>query len=298
MSSDTKNGVESVEEWKAGTLSLALLCTAFPILVGSHIVAGRYLSVPWLLPEAEGALIGIPVSLLLYLSVSKILGIPNNAVFIRKPDRSNVRWVCYGITLVAGVVTGAIVFLPGTLRVDVGGLRFLSTVLLSAVLLGLLAAITEELVFRGYVLSFVGHHWGWTKAIILTSLLFGLLHNGKVESTAASELYVLIAASAGLLYALVTYYTENIWNAVGLHAIWNTAFHARVLSFEPAKERTDSAIVSYEYADSGYLFGSDWAAVTGSPFVLLLLVAASVAVLITYDKSFKYGGAKGNSLHK
>ena len=293
MDCENKEAVRSVEESKSGIILTLLLGTIFFILVGSHIVSNRYLSVPWLLPEAEGALIGIPAALLLYLSLPKVLGVPYSAVFIERPDRSSLRWVYCGIALAASVASGAIVLLPGTLTVQYDGLQILSTILLSAILLGLLAAITEELVFRGYMLSFVGYQWGWPKAIVLTSVLFGVLHNAKVEGTGASELYVLIAASAGLLYALVTYYTETVWNAVALHAMWNTVFHADVLSIRSVDEQASEAVITYEYTDSSHLFGADWTAVTGSPFVLLVLLVASAAVYVAYDeRSLKTTGVK------
>lgn len=285
MNSKNEKTIKSIAEWKIGSALIAFLGSVFLILVGSHIVAARYVSVPGLLPEAEGALIGIPTALLLYLSVPRILGIPYNAVFIERPDRSTLRWMCVGIVLASSVPIGAIVLLPGTLTVGVDSRRTLSVILLSAILLGLLAAITEELVFRGYVLSFVGNQWGWLRAIVLSSMLFGLMHNAKIQGPIASELYVLIAASAGLLYALVTYYTKSIWNAVGLHAAWNTVFHSSVLSIRAAAERGDQAILTYEYADSSHLFGGNWTVVTGSPFVLLVLVFAVAIVSITHGET-------------
>jgi hypothetical protein len=50
---------------------------------------------------------------------------------------------------------------------------------------------------------------------------------------------------------------ESVWNAVGLHAIWNTVFHANVLVIEPAGKQTDDAIIEYGYTHSGHLFGGE-----------------------------------------
>ncbi|MFU8868553.1 lysostaphin resistance A-like protein [Natronococcus sp.] len=282
MSPDRNSPVEAVEEWRVATLSLILLAVMFTVLIGSHIVANSLLSIPWLLPEAEGALIGIPVALIVYLLVPGLVGIPREALFITVPSRSILRWAGVAVVLVGAVTVGSVVGLSGTLEAHVSDRRFLSRVLLSAVLLGLLAATTEEIVFRGYLLSFIGHNWGWPAAIVLTSILFGLLHNGKVAGTGASELYVLVTTSAGLLYALVTYYTESVWNAVVLHAVWNTVFHTQVVSIEPTETQPERAIISYEYAEASFLFGGNWATATVSPFVLLVLVVASVTVLLGY----------------
>ncbi|NKE36912.1 CPBP family intramembrane metalloprotease [Natronococcus sp. JC468] len=285
MSPDRNSPVEGVKEWRVATLSLILLAAMFTVLIGSHIVANSLLSIPWLLPEAEGALIGIPLALVVYLLIPRLIRIPREALFITVPSRSILRWTGVAVALVGAVTVGSVVGLSGILEVHVSDGRFLSRVLLSAVLLGLLAAITEELVFRGYLLSFIGHSWGWPAAIVLTSILFGLLHNGKVAGTGASELYVLVATSAGLLYALITYYTESVWNAVVLHAIWNTMFHTQVISIGPAETQPERAIVSYEYAEAGFLFGGNWATATISPFVLLILVVASATVLLGYRQN-------------
>ncbi|WP_293031808.1 CPBP family intramembrane glutamic endopeptidase [Natronococcus sp.] len=288
MSPDRNSTVEAIEEWKVATLSLILLAVMFTVLIGPHIVASSVLSIPWLLSEAEGALIGIPVALAVYLIVPRLVGIPYETLFITVPSWSIVRWAGIAVALVAVVTVGSVAGLSGTLEVHVGDRRFLSRVLLSAVLLGLLAAITEELVFRGYLLSFIGHNWGWPAAIVLTSVLFGLLHNGKVTGTGASELYILVATSAGLLYALVTYYTENVWNAVVLHAVWNTTFHVQVVSINPAETQSERAIVSYQYTEADFLFGGNWATATVSPFVLLVLVVASTTVLLIYQLNSTY----------
>jgi hypothetical protein len=57
--------------------------------------------------------------------------------------------------------------------------------------------------------------------------------------------------------SVVTYYMESVWNAVGLHAIWNTVFHANVLVIEPAGKQTDDAIIEYGYTHSGHLFDGE-----------------------------------------
>lgn len=160
MSPNRNNPVEAVEEWRVATLSLILLAVMFTVLIGSHIVANSLLSIPWLLPEAEGTLIGIPVALAVYLLVPRLVGIPHEALFITVPSRSVLRWAGVAVVLVGVVTVGSVAGLSGTLEAHVSDERFLSRVLLSAMLLGLLAAITEEFVFRGYLLSFIGHNWG------------------------------------------------------------------------------------------------------------------------------------------
>lgn len=283
MSQTRSERISALEEWKAGVMTFALVSSIFPILIGSHMVAHHYLSIPWVPADSEGALIGIPLALTLYVLVPHLLEFPVADVFIDPPDGTTLFWFGWGLLLTSALALGAIVTLPGELTTGNIALRPVLQALVGAVLLALLAATTEELVFRGYLLSIIGHKMEWIESIVLTSISFGLLHNAKIEGTGGSELYVMITMIAGLLYALVTYYTGSVWPAVMLHAAWNTMFHPDILEFGPASGVSDSAIFVFQYTDSTPLFGGDFAEVTGSPFVALLLLGSSVLVVSYYE---------------
>lgn len=282
MTTIQSNRISGMEDWKAGVILVILLVSVFPILIGSHIVAHHYLSVPWIPADSEGALIGIPVALCLYVLVPRLLDYPIGDAFIDTPRVSSLRWFGWGLVITSTLTLGAIVVLPSELTTGNLALHAVLRAVIGAVLLALLAAITEELVFRGYMLSILGHRLGWKESIVVTSAIFGLLHNAKVDEAIGTELYMVITMIAGLLYALVTYYTGSVWPAVMLHTAWNTSFHPDVLEISAANG-ADSAILTVHYTSSNLLFGGNFADVIGSPFVALLLLACTIIVVTYYE---------------
>ncbi len=88
----------------------------------------------------------------------------------------------------------------------------------------LFAPIYEEVIFRGLVLGALIKSVSWKKAIIYSSLLFGIWHfknvyfNG-IEVTLTQAAYT--GLFLGRILGYVTYKTKTIWAAVILHYLNN-----------------------------------------------------------------------------
>lgn len=76
----------------------------------------------------------------------------------------------------------------------------------------LVAPLLEEMVFRGFLLPVVARRAGSPAAVLLTALLFGLLHGGFF----AGPVFAL-----GLLLGWVYWRTGRLWVAVGCHSAHN-----------------------------------------------------------------------------
>jgi membrane protease YdiL (CAAX protease family) len=111
------------------------------------------------------------------------------------------------------------------------------------------AALTEELLTRGYLLSVLRESWGWPWAIAATSIGFGLLHLQNPGATAGS---VAMVTLAGFFLAAVVYATRSLYAAWMAHFAWNwtmaVLFHAAVSGL-PLESP------GYRYVDAG----PDWA---------------------------------------
>jgi membrane protease YdiL (CAAX protease family) len=81
-------------------------------------------------------------------------------------------------------------------------------------IIGVIGPVAEELLFRGYVQSRLRRRWGVVPAVIIASVLFGLLHFDLVHSTFAFGL--------GLALGYATERSGSIWPAVWAHAVNNT----------------------------------------------------------------------------
>jgi membrane protease YdiL (CAAX protease family) len=87
--------------------------------------------------------------------------------------------------------------------------------LISMLLLGgLVAPFAEELFFRGVIYTWLREHWGVIPSVVVSGLIFGLVH---VEPSVAAAAFVL-----GILLAWVYERSNSLWSGVIIHAINNS----------------------------------------------------------------------------
>lgn len=120
----------------------------------------------------------------------------------------------------AAAITGACAMLAAT-----GLLRFVPTagsgwsgaaVRITAVLVP--SALAEELLCRGYLLTVVRDRVGIRWAVLLTSLMFGLLHLTNPGATGES---VALVTLAGVFLAAVRVVLDSLYAAWMAHLAWN-----------------------------------------------------------------------------
>lgn len=85
----------------------------------------------------------------------------------------------------------------------------------------LLAAIGEEVVFRGAVFRIVEERWGTSVALAVSAVLFGALHACNEGATIAG--IVGVALEAGVLLGIAYSLTRRLWLPIGIHLGWNFA---------------------------------------------------------------------------
>jgi len=86
--------------------------------------------------------------------------------------------------------------------------------LFSILMIGLAPGLDEELMFRGYMQTRLVERWGAAVGILITSILFGVLHLDLVQGA--------FAAGMGLLLGYLTLRVRSIVPAMICHAVNNT----------------------------------------------------------------------------
>ncbi|WP_417517012.1 CPBP family intramembrane glutamic endopeptidase [Marinobacter sp.] len=81
-------------------------------------------------------------------------------------------------------------------------------------LLSVFAGVGEELLFRGAVQGWLAEHTDTTTAVLVASVLFGLVHY-------ASFTYFVIATSLGLVFGLVYAITDSILLVMVWHGVYD-----------------------------------------------------------------------------
>jgi uncharacterized protein len=88
-----------------------------------------------------------------------------------------------------------------------------------AVASALVAAVAEEVIFRGIVFRIIEDRSGTLVGLVVSAALFGLLHGANTGATVAST--VSIALEAGVLLGLAYCAVRSLWLPIGLHFGWN-----------------------------------------------------------------------------
>ena len=89
----------------------------------------------------------------------------------------------------------------------------------SVFMLFLAVAVGEEMVFRGVIFRWIDERWNTAVALLVSAILFGLLHISNDNATWWSSLA--IAIEAGLLLGAAYKWSGTLWLPIGIHWAWN-----------------------------------------------------------------------------
>lgn len=123
-----------------------------------------------------------------------------------------------GLLIGAGLYTACILILIAAGIYRIVGLNPVS-VMLPAIAVPLSSAIFEELLFRGALFRIVEEWLGSWISLVVSSLVFGLVH--LMNPTATLLGAVFISAEAGILLAAAYMLTRRLWMSIGFHFAWN-----------------------------------------------------------------------------
>lgn len=121
---------------------------------------------------------------------------------------------CLGLALLGA---GSLVLLA-TNNLEWTDVHFAATDLFAGLVLMVLIAFTEEMVFRGYILNNLMESMNKWVALGISAVLFTFAHGSNPGITFIAVINLVLA---GLLLGINFIYTRNIWFAICFHFSWN-----------------------------------------------------------------------------
>jgi membrane protease YdiL (CAAX protease family) len=203
-------------------------------------------------------------------------------IMLRKVDR--LSWSEVGLDRTAAsppVVARGV--LLGALTIGVASLSLLATHMLSinatapgswwgeaghSTIFFLPAAFFEELFIRGYVFMLLRRAAGWKFALIVTSIVFGLLHAANPNPDAEAILAVIVA---GFFLGAILLATRSLYAAGAAHFAWNWVMAG---ALHIAVSGLPSNDPDYRVVDSGpdWLTGGKWGPEGGAAAVVAMFL--------------------------
>jgi membrane protease YdiL (CAAX protease family) len=150
--------------------------------------------------------------------------------------------------------------------------------ILFSVGLFIIFAINEEVLIRGYILRNLMYSFNKYTALIISSILFSVIHGFNPDMSWLSYLNLFLA---GILLGASYIYTKNLWFPIALHFSWN--FFQSLFGFNVSGQNLYS-LIEFKIAKSnlinGGLFGFE-----GSIFCIVIQLVLITTILIYYNKA-------------
>lgn len=203
--------------------------------VGLPPIGGLAWSNLRVLPVVPWAIVPMAVYLWFYWQyIGGRIGSPDNAATRRENLRANrLSPDVWAMSIVAGLIGFAaimallaimarLVTMPESARITMPEGMPSSTAFLLLVMSSVVAGVTEEAGFRGYMQGPIERHYGLATAILVNGVMFGLMHFPNFSSRPSSVFMMLpyyVAVSA--VYGGMTWAANSILPSLALHASGN-----------------------------------------------------------------------------
>ena len=140
--------------------------------------------------------------------------------------------------------------------------------LLGFLLLFFMAALAEELIFRGYMIPLIAKDFHFMAALLISSLAFAVVHIANAHFTWVAFVNIFLG---GYLMAIIFYKNQDLYMPLGLHWFWNY-YQGNILGFGVSGNEVES-LFSIE------MNGNEW--ITGGEFGLEGSIITAILLLIT-----------------
>ena len=142
----------------------------------------------------------------------------------------------------------------------------------------LIQGASEEIMIRGYLLTTLAKTTNKLWAIILSSVVFALLH---IVNPSMGIIPFLNLFLFGVFAALFFLRTKNIWAISAIHSAWNF-FQGNVFGIQVSGQIFNESVLNIKSTAPEILSGSDFG-LEGGLFVTILLVVATLITVFYGD---------------
>lgn len=178
--------------------------------------------------------------------------------------KSYLQGAAIGVLLIAGIAIlsflgGEIVFRGANSSFSL--IPFVATLFLSIV------NLREEVIFRGWFMTTPYSTNNPAKAIIYSSLVFGIIHCGNANVTALSIVNLILFS---VLLSEIFLICKNIWVVAALHTMWNFT-QGKILGLPVSGSAAKMALLDFAATENSQTEGFG---LEGNIFTLIILVVA------------------------
>jgi len=181
----------------------------------------------------------IPIAITLFfyytIYVSKI---PLNRETLICSSFAPLKWGIIGFLL--PLIVLGIFYFTGNLTVIETSFQINHKVLVDNILkalgMSLAAGITEEVLFRGYLVNLLHKRYSFWLSAIIPSFLFALVHIGGADSLLNAIQLIVAGMLVSIMFLVIYKKTGSIWNASIVHFLWNFLNFNEIIDYGKSNE--------------------------------------------------------------
>ncbi|MCB7482135.1 CPBP family intramembrane glutamic endopeptidase [Christiangramia sediminis] len=182
-----------------------------------------------------------------------------------------------------GFAIGALIILSGfgilqiLGEINIQNINFDFNQILISITIFVLVSLTEEILYRGYVLRNLMYSFNKYIALFISAVLFSLMHgfNPNIDIIGSTNIFL-----AGILLGITYIHTKNLLFPIALHFSWN--FFQTILGFNVSGQNTYSVLklsIPEKNILNGGAFGFE-----GSILSLVAILITIAAISMHYWK--------------
>lgn len=227
--------------------------------------------------------------IILKMFISNIIKFPVSDFGIPKFE-IKMRWVLTAILLPL-IIKGSylLIFSGEYISSNMNGNQIFNTLSAGVAFTGIAAGFVEEMVFRGVILNALKKRWNIKVAVIVPSMLFGIVHVLGMDFSIGSCLLVIIAGTmVGVMFSMITIESGSVWNSGIVHAVWNIVIIGGGLTIGEKMDKYSVmtyVLDSKSFAITGGEFGIESSAIS---LIGYIIVAGIAFIMIKSGKKKRY----------
>jgi len=160
------------------------------------------------------------------------------------------------------------------IETDFGAIQWLSYLAFFAVV-----AFNEEILVRGYILTNLMASMNKYWALIVSALLFSVMHLANDNTSLISTVNLFLA---GIMLGMYTIHKRNLWFPIAMHFTWNF-FQGPLLGFEVSGTKMDS-VISQQVSGNSLITGGEFG-FEGSLLLTVMMIASTAYIHFTYKNT-------------